>query len=594
MSTPSNLHLNMTSRIFLLLLVAVAMLIVLATASAQQPAFVTTTTGRRVPLAHLAHLATTDVVTRLYEVTNDLQLTGLDRTHDLGSLTTPWVLPPPDRLPTVTIDGASRPDVLEMQHGRRGSGYVVAHLADGPVVAVWGNGLALQPLDHATHPGLFVNLRPTQSDLHGGGRAYDLHNDTMYLPEKRGVNASNPILQPVTISSSTSNHMPTLPTGLRQPRGCNHRSPKKLEIAVAFDRELCEKYGNSEKATVTALRAMLSEAGAPYEAQTCVRFLVVLIEGSCNSRFDRYMKLSSVSDKLLLKAFRRIWQETHVGVSSDIAILIRGIELNTAISGLAWGRGACSPQNGYGWSIAKPIVISHEIAHLLGAGHSESGMMKPTWGPADPLRFSQESVDEIQTFVENGWDSFCLDEDAGDSDDGGNGGGTVTPPTTTADTCASSFSKDNALACVKNSTTIDVYDADNNVVGKTEMKRQQRNGQFWYLLIGKKSVRIRSVSIMASFDPSVTRADMPTEKQYGGGGRRSHRYQVDVGSLARPASVTSCCSQPYYTYVLINHCNEGDTCSSVFLVSNALAECKPCTKGSFIPMSAENNCPSCS
>lgn len=98
-------------------------------------------------------------------------------------------------------------------------------MADDPVGGVWVNGLALQPLNHATHLGLFVNLRSAQS-VGNGGDAHDFQNDLMYPPRQLVQAMAEPILQTDVTPSSSSNETAALPATLRQRSSCKRGCPR--------------------------------------------------------------------------------------------------------------------------------------------------------------------------------------------------------------------------------------------------------------------------------------------------------------------------------------------------------------------------------
>lgn len=611
--TPSILHNTMTSLFSFLLLVVMATLAEITMATDQKSKFLTTATGRRVPLAALTHISTPDVTARLYEVSTDLLLTGVDRAHDLKALTVPWVVSSSDDLPTITIDGVGRPDVVKEHRERHGGGYVVTHVADGTVIGVWGNGLALQPLDQIEHPGLFVNQRV--SKVNEGNQV--LYGDAKYPPQSYRLEAGGPIVQTAVIgitgsteftmsaasAASTASTGATLSAMLQNRGSCNNNHPKQLEIAVAFDSALCKTYGGSSARTVAAVLTAMSEAAAPYEAQTCIHFKVVLINGYCNPSADPYRNYSSLPTGRILEEFGVNWMRIRDDMKSDITLYVPGFKIKDATLGVAWVGGACSPIYSYGWAILEPIVMAHEIGHLMGADHADSGLMKGSWMPGDPIEFSSFSVKSIKNFVEGDRASSCLNENTSS----GGGGGTVIPPFTTTTgskhtnpsptsgkTCGASFNRFNALTCSTKSASIAVYDSSMKVVGKTKLQLRQRTGHFHYRLAGGKSVLIRSISIVSSYDDSLTDKDMPAPRKYGPSGRFVHTTKRSIGKLNAPTGASTCCGQAFYTYVLIYHCFRKDTCAYVFFKGGTTTDCRKCARGKFRPMSVKNDCQSCS
>lgn len=87
-------------------------------------------------------------------------------------------------------------------------------------------------------------------------------------------------------------------------------------------------------------------------------------------------------------------------VRRDVVVFVSGYEDGSGTSGVAYPAGACRSDAGFVWvEKASPILLAHELAHTLGAGHDDSGIMKKRVMSTDPLIFSMISMRTVRNFV---------------------------------------------------------------------------------------------------------------------------------------------------------------------------------------------------
>lgn len=559
--------------------------------------------GRQIPV-HLvrqrvrAPITTTTegLSARVYEVSADgMQLTGVDRTVDLHSLTGAS-RPVAAHTPQLLVNGADHAHRLDQGGVRRGAGYTVAHMADGKVIGVWGNGLALEPLSSDLHPGVFINLRDHQAERTG-----DISEDArevtdgMTAEEHRrfGWNGKPTADMPVQASASSSS--------------CRRNSvTKELEVAITFDKARCKLYGNDKGAAILAARTALDEASKPFREQTCLRLKVVAVEAFCANDDDLFKNYDDKPSNEILDAFSLDWAKTREHIKRDIAIYLPGFEPEGSVSGVAWIGGACSTSFGYCWvANQEPLVMAHEIGHLLQADHVNKGLMQSSWSSGDKLRFAKVSIHQISDFVDNDSRSKCVTA-------GSDSPPTLVPTTTAFDvtktsratavptddggphgTCGSGFDAARALTCTRRTVNIDLV-VENENIGVTKLTVLQRFGDLRVKIEGKGDVRIRSLNHMLSFTPGLLRSDFRKGKIYPRKGRRVVLGSVDITSLQRPKGTDSCCGQSLYVYVLLEHCDSvRDVCATDFFSGQTDIECSECSSPSFLPMSELRKCPVC-
>lgn len=591
--------------ISLLLLTALVAAAPSVTTSSQ---FIKLTSGDSIPLtavsAHFHSDPDTDISKQLYEINDSFLLSGHDRALSLNDLTLARGVIS-DHVPSVTVNGIRREKVTADGFVRSGNGYTVAHMGDGRVVGVWGNGLSLQPVDYANYPGLFINSHKLEEgDL-------KMNADVMY-PEKSVSNGDFEV-QEASFDTDTEDSLSSVAS---QETKCGSPPVLKIvEVAVTFDSQFCAQHGHDEVAAVIAIGAAFKVAGEPYENQTCIRLKVVNIEAHCEDPDDPFEGFSRKLTGDLLGDFRNMWANTRTSLHRDIAVYIPGYRIKTATSGVAWVGGACLEESGYAWAILEPLVLAHEIGHLLNGKHVKRGLMKKSWNSGDKLFFSRKSLREINNFIDKVPSASCIQEDdtmttqpppattttttavVGATSTKGTGTPAVTTIPTTlppslGSTCGDFFTREHALDCSRKKTIIS--NGGKQKIGKTRAVLSQENGQFKLRFSGIKEIRIESFSHLLSFDGDLEIGDLPPIMDYPAKGRKNLRKVWDIGVLQAPQAGETCCDKTVHLYVLITHCNPFiQKCSSIFFTATSNVECSVCATGIFEPMSSSRKCPSC-
>lgn len=644
-------------------------LTVLHLTAASPQELLTLRTGRKIPLSALRSRvasATPSDSIRLFEVSRDLKLTGHDRLHDLSKMTA--IEQGGFSAPSITVNGKIRPDLLKGAFIRSGNGYTVAHAADGTVVGLWGNGVSLEPLDHAAHRGVFLNARARLSGL----QSIELRNDISYKQQKGRLNfgSENARMSAgtksdvhdgndmnITDASVTDAHPVQFGKvvdadfyqNVRQAAGCIPSSPKKvIETLVTFDNARCEIHGNNEANAVASVLGAMREANKPYVEQTCLTIRVVNVRAYCNDPNDPFINFKNKDSLDILDDFADYFAN-NVDTPRDLAIYLPGFDERTKVSGVAWFGGVCSNSVGYGWAEGQePIVIAHEMGHLLKASHHTNGLMMPRWRPGNPLEFSEFSLTEISNFVTESRQASCLTS-------GGAPATTVprttvprtttlppAPRTTTtvatfprttisrqtiprttlprtqlprtrfpsprtivtqpppptfppgsAGTCAAGFDRSNAFRCHKKSGSVPLYSLTRVMSGRTKLTIMQRFGRFRVEMVGEGPVRIMHLSHTMTFTPNLAATDLPPLTTYSRGAKRV-RFDWEPTNIQLPFGASTCCGRELTLYIYINHCNtSSNICDSKFFSGPVLVQCNSCAKRSFTPMSRSQKCPRC-
>lgn len=390
-------------------LATIALLVGLATA-AVQPAFLTTLSGRQVPAssvkARLPNHAHKHISNRLYEIKHSRYLQGADRSIDLHQLAADITQVPPSPRLSANVNGVptnARPD----GYLRMGGGYIVSHMADGDVLAVWAHRLILSPLDHIAHPGVFVNTwNERASDIHIADHMGRSKAKKAFLH----VSREEPAIEMVVTGSegklkSKIFSIASVITS-RQSDSCSNKNAERLlELAVSTDNSLCnQEYGNDQGRAITGLNNFVKAVEASYRVSTCIRIQMTHFDGHCNSPNDPYSDLDGEDALDILRGYQNIWQnDPYTSVHRDLALLITGFKDDSTVAGVAYVGAVCNQEFGFGWSEGLNTAVTiHEIGHSFNAEHSEEGIMRPIIALFNPnTTFSEVSIDQMTSFVDS-------------------------------------------------------------------------------------------------------------------------------------------------------------------------------------------------
>jgi Metallo-peptidase family M12 len=183
----------------------------------------------------------------------------------------------------------------------------------------------------------------------------------------------------------------------------------KLDLAVEADPEWVSVYGSAAQSTVSSL---VHRANVFYQRDLGL---------SLNLKGETFRKNPSPYGAFLTRAELLLF--TYAGVSlftpgvssNDLGILLTGRDLDDKAIGVAFtgvvcrmpflSRGVVQHVN----DAVDHVIFAHEIGHILGAEHTEEGIMTTSLGTPSPDRFSEVSQSQIETYLSK--NGGCLSSD---------------------------------------------------------------------------------------------------------------------------------------------------------------------------------------
>lgn len=560
----------------------------------------------------------------MYELTDNV-LRGPELYLDLKSDLLPGTVKRTSASPTVVLNGVSRASSSGTLKTVRAKSYsVIIDDETDQVLAVTGNGVVLTPLQKAQFPGIFVNkmaLSKPRSDLASDLRI--LGKDDRVTEEVRSF----------------------VGTTTRQAAGsCASGTTHFLEIAVAYDNTFCALYDDKERVATEALQEVVDKANEAYAINTCVQLALVYVEAHCDDSNDPYKGFSNLSPQGILNSFQRIWVDSRDNIERDAAYIITGFPDGTSVAGIAYISAACSNRNGYGW-IEGPssIIFAHEVGHTLGGQHTSSGIMGAVATSGTKPSFSAQSVQQFNNYIDNFGGSACMETKRPSGVPAGPPRSTAPPtqtPTTTqatsepepvpppgpvqppvvptreppsttnplpidppvggGETCDSGFTKSNSLSCSTRRLRSITFRGGSGDLGNFRTSLQQRNGQFIMRYRVTGELFISEHRELLTTDPARLRTESKGEFKTTTGNMKKVNSPWNADDILIPAGETTCCGNTLYIGMDVSLCiKSGDTqmCQTFsetymtgIVCSNA---CRGNPSGKFTPMSANEECPSC-
>lgn len=362
---------------------------ILVCAAEHDTEHVRTRTGTLIPFREVSRFVQTaaDASSKIYEVTSDNVLIGPDMHVDLHQTTAPLHIP--KSTPTLFKNSERFMAPVHDFSLRMGQDLIVAYSSIGHVLGVWGGRHTLIPVRSGTST---VLIDDESEHADGTGELEDDHpvDQSLALPSVFGTMAN--ALKIETPSNES-------------------RQRKKFEIAVAFDNEFCAIYKNSYETAVAVVNAVFAAANAPYKNQTNVDLSVVHIEGHCEDERDPYRRLQrfkSTRETRIVAEIEAFWKLRRRNVQRDAMMLLTGFE-QKFFNGEAYFASTCNG-SGYSWATRARIrTVVHELAHLLGCRHTDSGIMKTGSNISIPPDvFTNTSLVEMHDYLNNNPRSACI------------------------------------------------------------------------------------------------------------------------------------------------------------------------------------------
>lgn len=189
---------------------------------------------------------------------------------------------------------------------------------------------------------------------------------------------------------------------------------RQIEIATDTDAEFAARYGDQTKDIISYFANAVDVIYRPQLGAT-----LKLVNQKVTTDVSTYPVFMLDAEDLHDRFTGR-----DLG-PSDANILFSGKDFDGATVGLAWVGGACDSGFKYGIiqdinQASTPVVVAHELAHLLSAQHDEdvgcggSGIMSAVLHKRLPTIFSQCSVKTIENFFST---ASCLATVSGDDPD---------------------------------------------------------------------------------------------------------------------------------------------------------------------------------
>lgn len=362
------------------------------------PTAVRTVSGRFVPIEHIRkrvpNLSNHLLHTAVYEHINPEQL--ISHTHAINihqlapKITTAYLS---NGIP-VQVDDVE--DKLDKFSTRKGSGFTFVYDDDEKtLLAAWGPGISLNPLNLNHYPRVFINTHARDPDSVSNAERHPLKVMSQQITSQSDIT-------PITFRAPNN----TAPT------------KRELELLVLHDAVFCRLFKTPSQGHKTV--AALVKDMEPMFSRTGIKPVLTKMVGPCNLWKPSFQIPKEVEDcplnsttcskpTLLLDSFRR-----HPGFQlrrRDLTLVFTGYDDGSSAIGAAYVGAACNVKFGWGWiqnTGFNDVVLAHELAHSLGALHDDEGIMKPSVDPNEKIAFSEKSVSLMNSFIAKAATNWCL------------------------------------------------------------------------------------------------------------------------------------------------------------------------------------------
>lgn len=374
---------------------------------------------------------------------------------------------------------------------------------------------------------------------------------------------------------------------------------------MAFDNSLCAQYGNSLSNLIAKLLQTVSKGNEAFKKSTCLRIVLTFIDANCKNPNDPYEQFRYLEARSLIERLALFWFNKRKGVPRDSAIFASGFSDGTKSLGIAAVSGACSRFLGISWVEGlRPKVFAHEVAHLIGAKHTTSGLMQPRLSETTPLWFSKTSVTEMRKFLEQDGRSWCINKNRlfcgkkkcfGKCEKGvciissvnkKSPARTPTasvPPSGSGGTCARTFKPATPPACLS-SRNLDFISFNSGAVVAPSFR----------IAYGKVRIQFRVLFGSVSLSVGMRIGSVPTRTFKPQANGDTGVYERELRTFDAPGGNGACCWKKVFVKAILQSCGFG-SCQQITATYSTTLRCpRICLgKGTPLGMTAFRQCPSC-
>lgn len=192
-----------------------------------------------------------------------------------------------------------------------------------------------------------VPIHPNNSSSYDDDHIFATITMEDYDEEKINTMAKNhkEAFKSYTETTNKSSKSDKLDIQLLQKSAKNCQTFKVIDIAIAYDSTLCEKFNRDKQQTERHIQALVGMASHFYEP-ICLKLKISYIDGYCDSSLDPYYKM--VRSESILEQFTSAWRSYRSSVQRDAAHLLTGNNFEKGVLGYAFKSTLCTKEDAFG------------------------------------------------------------------------------------------------------------------------------------------------------------------------------------------------------------------------------------------------------